>query len=91
MPLELLLEAVGVACLLVSLSLLVLHLLFIHSPSLQLLGTTLLGGPQPLQAGHLVQLLQLLDQLQVVGHGAGRGWGQQRRMMVEGSSLESRF
>lgn len=74
MPLGLcLLEVVGVASLLVSLSLLVLHLLLVQRPSLQLLGTPLLGRPQPLQTGHFVQLLQLLDQLQVVGHTATRG------------------
>ena len=65
-----LLEVV-VACFLVRLALLVLHLLLVYGPSLQLLGTALLGCPQPLQTWHLVQLLQLLDQLQVVGHGAG--------------------
>lgn len=67
-----LLEIAGVATLLVRLALFVLHLLLINSPSLQLLSAALLGRPQPLQAGHLVQLLQLLDQLQVVGHGAKR-------------------
>lgn len=71
MLLVLVLEAVGTACLLVSLSLLALHLLFIDGPSLQLLRAPLLRRPQPLQAGHLVQLLKLLDQLQVAGHGAG--------------------
>lgn len=79
MPLGFLLEVVGIASLLVGLSLLVLHLLLVHSPSLQLLGPPLLGRPQPLQTWHLVQLLQLLDQLQVVGHGARGGGGMGRQ------------
>lgn len=68
-----LLEAVGTASFLVSLSFLALHLLFVDGPSLQLLRSPLLRRAQPLQAGRLVQLLKLLDQLQVVGHDAGRG------------------
>lgn len=71
MLLVLVLEAVDIACLLVRLSFLALHLLFINGPSLQLLRAPLLRRPQPLQAGHLVQLLKLLDQLQVAGHDAG--------------------
>lgn len=65
-------EIVGIASLLVSLSFLVLHFLLVHGPSFQLLGAALLCRPKPLQTGHLVQLLQLLDELQVVGHGAQR-------------------
>lgn len=71
LPVLYLLEVVGVASLLVSLSLLVLHLLLIHGPSLQLLRTPLLGRSQSLHTGHLVQLLQLLDQLHMAGHDAG--------------------
>lgn len=70
-PLVGLRQAAGAAALLVGLPLLALHLLLVHGPPLELLRAPLLGRPQPLQAGHLVQLLQLLDQLQVVGHG---GW-----------------
>lgn len=69
------LEAVGIACFLVGLSFLALHLLFVDGPSLQLLRSPLLRRPQPLQAGHLVQLLKLLDQLQVAGHDTGGGGG----------------
>lgn len=73
MLLVILREAVATAGFLVSLSFLALHLLFVDGPSLQLLRTPLLRRPQPLQAGRLVQLLKLLDQLQVVGHDAGAG------------------
>lgn len=70
-PLVGLRQAARATALLVGLPLLALHLLLVHGPPLELLRAPLLGRPQPLQAGHLVQLLQLLDQLQVVGHG---GW-----------------
>lgn len=80
--LALLLEAVGAACFLLRLSLLALHLLLVDGPPLQLLRSPLLRRPQPLQAGHLVQLLKLLDQLQVAGHDAGGGGRRRRRTEV---------
>lgn len=81
-----LLEAGGAARFPVSLSFLALHLLFVDSPPLELLRPPLLRRAQPLKAGHLVQLLKLLDQLQVVGHGAGGG-GCCRRTDVWGKRL----
>lgn len=50
------------------LPLLVLHLLLILRPFLQLLSPPLLGCPQPLQRGHLVQQLQLCQEVHVGIH-----------------------
>lgn len=66
-------QASPAATLLVGLALLALHLLLVGGPALELLRPSFLGRPQTLQAGHLVQLLQLMQQLQVVGHGCLSG------------------
>jgi len=50
------------------LPLLVLHLLLILRPFLQLLSPPLLGCPQPLQRGHLIQQLQLRQEVHVGIH-----------------------
>lgn len=64
-----LLAAATSAALPLVLALAVLQVLLILRPLLQLLGPALLCGAQPLQRGHLLQQLQLGQQVHVAGHG----------------------
>lgn len=64
----------------VGLALLVLHFLLVDGPSLELLRAALLRGPKAFQTGHLIQLLQLRQQLQVIGHDGRQAAGAGRKL-----------